>query len=100
VIPVYSFTSCAFYQCKVHNEAAGASGHPAFPTPSLGGKVIATPRTHSRRERSADARLDFVFAVLKIVSEIQSAQHSLTTLHKNAPVMPGLDPRLSGSLEV
>src|SRR5216684_7936198 len=35
--------SCAFYHYKC-TRGRGCSGHPAFPTPSLGAKVIATPR--------------------------------------------------------
>ncbi len=35
--------SCAYYHYKC-TRGRGCSGHPAFPTPSLGGEINATPR--------------------------------------------------------
>src|SRR4030088_723330 len=69
------------------HEAAGAAGIRRSPRPPWA-EGNSNASDASRRE-IADARLD-LFCCLKIVSEIQSAQHSLTTLHKKHPSCPDL----------
>jgi len=69
------------------HEAAGAAGIRRSPRPPWA-EGNSNASDASRRE-IADARLD-LFCCLKIVSEIQSAQHSLTTLHKTHPSCPDL----------
>ena len=48
--------SCAFYHYKC-TRGRGCSGHPAFPTPSWGRKIIATPRVPRAARSKACAKL-------------------------------------------
>ena len=62
MIPVYSFTRVRSTTTKC-TRGRGCNGHPAFPTPSLGGKFINA--SGALRGEDANVRLDVIASAAK-----------------------------------
>src|ERR1700675_89951 len=71
----------------------GCSGHPAFPTPSLGREINAQLGRIARRDREA------VSGIVLLLESFEVGVHEalFDPMQHNAPVMPGLDPGIHQS---
>src|SRR6266851_5693215 len=75
-------------------RGCGCSGHPAFPTPSLGAENLCKPRAH--RVAGLRTRIWNCFGCLRIL-KLVCVRSVPFVAPPNAPVIPGLDPGIHQS---